>query len=144
MRRYETIYIVDPTINDEDHQEVIKKFQNLIEKEKGIFIKVDEWGKQRLAYEIKNFDKGSYILMDYCGASGITAKLERDLKLDDRILKYQTVKLADKVDPLELIRKEQEAQKESEIQEDQDLERETAVQEDDIASSDEEEVENGL
>jgi len=142
MRRYETIYIVDPTIKDEDHQGVIKKFQNLIEKEKGVFIKVNEWGKQRLAYEIKNFDKGSYILMDYCGDSGITAKLERDLKLDDRILKYQTVKLADEVDPQELMREEQEAKKGSEIKEDQDLKRETAAQKDDIASS--EEVENGL
>lgn len=142
MRRYETIYIVDPTIKDEDHQEVIKKFQNLIEKEKGVFIKVNEWGKQRLAYEIKNFDKGSYILMDYCGDSGITAKLERDLKLDDRVLKYQTVKLADQVDPQELMREEQEAKKGSEIKEDQDLEKETAAQKDDIASS--EEVKNGL
>ncbi|MBL7174295.1 MAG: 30S ribosomal protein S6 [Desulfobacteraceae bacterium] len=142
MRRYETIYIVDPTIKDEDHQGVIKKFQNLIEKEKGVFIKVNEWGKQRLAYEIRNFDKGSYILMDYCGNSGITAKLERDLKLDDRVLKYQTVKLADKVDPQELMSEEQEAKKESEIKEDQALEKETAAQKDDIASS--EEVENGL
>lgn len=142
MRRYETIYIVDPTIKDEDHQGVIKKFQNLIEKEKGVFIKVNEWGKQRLAYEIKNFDKGSYILMDYCGDSGITAKLERDLKLDDRVLKYQTVKLADKVDPQELMSEEQEAKKESEIKEDQALEKETTAQKDDIASS--EEVENGL
>ncbi len=142
MRRYETIYIVDPTIKDEDHQGVIKKFQNLIEKEKGVFIKVNEWGKQRLAYEIKNFDKGSYILMDYCGDSGITAKLERDLKLDDRVLKYQTVKLADTVDPQELMSEEQEAKKESEIKEDQDLEKETAAQKEDIASS--EEVENGL
>ena len=142
MRRYETIYIVDPTIKDEDHQEVIKKFQNLIEKEKGVFIKVNEWGKQRLAYEIRNFDKGSYILMDYCGDSGITAKLERDLKLDDKVLKYQTVKLADKVDPQELMSEEQEAKKESEIKEDQALEKETAAQKDDIASS--EEVENGL
>ncbi len=142
MRRYETIYIVDPTIKDEDHQGVIKKFQNLIEKEKGVFIKVNEWGKQRLAYEIKNFDKGSYILMDYCGDSGITAKLERDLKLDDRILKYQTVKLADKVDPQELMREEQEGKKESEIKEDQTPEKETAAQKDDIASS--EEVDNAL
>ena len=142
MRRYETIYIVDPTIKDEDHQGVIKKFQNLIEKEKGVFIKVNEWGKQRLAYEIRNFDKGSYILMDYCGDSGITAKLERDLKLDDKVLKYQTVKLADKVDPQELMSEEQEAKKESEIKEDQALEKETAAQKDDIASS--EEVENGL
>lgn len=142
MRRYETIYIVDPTIKDEDHQEVIKKFQNLVEKEKGVFIKVNEWGKQRLAYEIKNFDKGSYILMDYCGDSGITAKLERDLKLDDRVLKYQTVKLADKVDPQELMREEQEAKKGSEIKEVQDLEKETEAQKEDIASS--EEVKNGL
>jgi small subunit ribosomal protein S6 len=49
--------------------------------------------------------------MEYCADAGITTELERSLKLDDRILKYQTVKLADKVDPEELLLKEREAEK---------------------------------
>ena len=142
MRRYETIYIINPNLADDDYGDVIKKFSNLVENQKGIIIKVKEWGKQKLAYEIKKFDKGSYILMDYCGDAGVTAILERDLKLDDRVLKYQTVKLADKADPQELILKEKEAKKESEIKEDQVLQKEKETQNEEIASLNE--VTNGV
>jgi len=106
MRHYETIYIVNPNLAEEDAQGVIKKFNDLIEKHKGVIIKIQEWGTQRLAYLLKKFDKGSYVLVDYCGGPGITAELEREFKLDDRILKYQTVKLSDAVDPQELLLKE--------------------------------------
>ena len=109
MRHYETIFIVSPDLTDEDYKAVLDKFSTLIEKLKGVMIKVNEWGKQKLAYRVKKFDKGSFVLFDYCGESGLTAELGRDLKLDDRVIKYQTVKLADAVDAEGLLRKEQEA-----------------------------------
>ena len=109
MRHYETIFIVSPELTDEDYKAVLDKFSNLIEKLKGVMIKVDEWGKQKLAYRVKKFDKGSFVLFEYCGKSGLTAEFGRDLKLDDRIIKYQTVKLADAVDPEGLLQKEPEA-----------------------------------
>ena len=98
-------------LSDEDYKAVLDKFSNLIEKLKGVMIKVEEWGKQKLAYKVKKFDKGSYVLFDYCGESGLTAEFGRDLKLDDRVIKFQTVKLADTVDPEELLQKEQEAKR---------------------------------
>jgi len=149
MRRYETLYIVSPNLADEDYKEAITKFNSLIEKQKGIIVKVQEWGKQRLAYEVKKLDKGSYVLMDYCGEPGITAELERDLKLDDRVLMYQTVKVADRVDHQELMLKAKEAEKEiaeKEAQiiekEAQIIEKETAVQNDEKEEF--EEVKNGV
>ena len=63
MRHYETIYIVDPNLSDEEYGEVTKKFNNLIEKQKGVIIKTDEWGAQKLAYRVKKFDKGYYVLL---------------------------------------------------------------------------------
>jgi len=62
-------------------------------------IKVDEWGKKFLAYDVKKFDKGFYVLLNYCGEPNLISELRRDFKLDDRILKYQTIKLSDKADP---------------------------------------------
>ena len=109
MRHYETIFIVNPELTDEDYKAVLDKFSTLIEKLKGVMIKVNEWGKQKLAYRVKKFDKGYFVLFDYWGESGLTAEFGRDLKLDDRIIKYQTVKLADAVDAEGLLRKEQEA-----------------------------------
>ena len=91
----------------------MKKFRDLIDTLKGVIVKVEEWGKQKLAYQLKKFDSGFYVLMDYCGDPGITVELERNLKLDERILKYQTIQLADKADPEALIRKEEEKKEES-------------------------------
>ncbi len=110
MRYYETIYIVNPDLSEEDYQATLAKSNEVIEKQKGVVVKVREWGKQRLAYPIKKKEKGSYIVVNYCGDGGASAELERILKLDDRVLKSMTVKLEDRVDPEELLQKEKEVQ----------------------------------
>lgn len=110
MRYYETIFIVNPDLSDEEYQAVLAKTKVVIEKQKGVFVKAQEWGKQRLAYPIKKQEKGSYVLLNYCGEGGTSSELERLLKLDESVLKSMTVKLDDAVDPEELIRKEMEAQ----------------------------------
>jgi small subunit ribosomal protein S6 len=117
MRQYETIFIVNPTLVEETYREVVNKFKNSIEKQKGVIVKAEEWGTQRLAYAVKKFDRGAYVLFNYCGDAGVTSELERDLKLDDRVLKYQTVKLAEEVDPQALMAKEKEGKKEPEAKE---------------------------
>lgn len=99
MRYYETLYIINPGLSEEDCKEVVTKFNDLVEKNGGVVTKVDEWGKKTLAYAIKKHDKGYYVLLQYCGEPGITDRVKRDLKLDDRILKYQTIKLSDHADP---------------------------------------------
>ena len=103
VRHYETIYIVNPTVSDDDYGDVVNKFRGILEKHKGIIIKVEEWGKQKLAYTINKNDKGSYVLIEYCGDSDLIGLFERDLKLDERILKYQTVKLDEDIDPESLL-----------------------------------------
>jgi len=80
----------------------VAKFTDTIEKNKGVVTKVDEWGKKTLAYDIKKFDKGFYVLLQFCGEAGLTAELKREMGLDDRILKYQTIKLSDNADPEKL------------------------------------------
>ncbi|MBT3257187.1 MAG: 30S ribosomal protein S6 [Deltaproteobacteria bacterium] len=98
MRYYETLYIINPNLAEEDYRAVVAKFSDAVEKNKGVVTKVDEWGKKTLAYDIKKFDKGYYVLLQYCGEAGLTAELKRELGLDDRILKYQTIKLSDDAD----------------------------------------------
>ena len=145
MRHYETLYIVNPELDDENYKAVVDKFRDLIEKKKGVIVKLDEWGKQRLAYLVKKFDQGAYVLIDYCGGPGVTAELERDLKLDDRILKYQTVKLEDEVDPQALLQKEEEAKKETAAKEEQAKEITETAQDEKIESdASDKEVNNGI
>jgi len=117
MRQYETIFVVNPTLTEETYREAVNKLKNVIEKQKGVIVKAEEWGTQRLAYSVKKFDRGAYVLFNYCGDAGVTSELERELKLDDRILKYQTVRLAEEVDPQTLMTKEKELKKEPEAKE---------------------------
>jgi len=99
------VYIINPTLEAESLKEVVDKFSDIVNKLKGTIIEVNEWGKRKLAYEIKKFDKGYYILLDFCGLPAVVKELERNLKLDDRILKYLNIKLDEDVDPEELISK---------------------------------------
>jgi small subunit ribosomal protein S6 len=108
MRQYETIYIVNPTLDADSLKEVVTKFSDLIKKLKGYIVNVNEWGKRRLAYEVKKFDRGYYVVLNFCGLPGVVQELERSLDLDDRVLKYLTVKMGEDVDPENLISKRQE------------------------------------
>jgi small subunit ribosomal protein S6 len=112
MRHYETIYILNPNLGDEDYHGIINKFNKLIENHNGVIVKTQEWGKQRLAYAINKFNNGFYVLISFCANPDVPAELERNFKIDDNILKYQTIKMADNADPQELILKEKEASKE--------------------------------
>jgi small subunit ribosomal protein S6 len=112
MRRYETIYIVNPNVSDEEYHEISKKYNSLIENHNGVIVKTHEWGKQRMAYPVKKFYNGFYSLVDFCADPGVTAELVRNFKIDERILKHQTIKLADNADPQKLILEEKENSKE--------------------------------
>ena len=112
MRRYETIYIMTADLPEVDVSEVVEKFTKIIEGRKGIVIKVEKWGKKRLAYKIKKQGRGFYVFTDFGGVSETVSELERNLKIDDRILKYMTVVTAQNVDP-EALQKEISAAKEA-------------------------------
>lgn len=108
MNHYETMYIVSPALDDDSLKETLDKFSDLITKLKGSIVKVNEWGKKKLAYEVRRFDKGYYVVVDFCALPTMVTELERNLKLDDRVLKYLTVKIDDNIDPKELVSREKE------------------------------------
>ena len=99
MRRYETLFIVTPDSSEEDLKAVAAKIQGVVTGMNGIVASYDEQGKKKLAYSVKKQNKGYYVLMDYVGSADIVSEIERNMRLDDRVLKYLTVKLADQVDP---------------------------------------------
>lgn len=99
MRRYETLFIITPDSSDDELKTIFEKFQNVVTTRKGQILSYEEQGKKKLAYDIKKHGKGHYVQMDYLGPADIVAEVERNLRLDERILAYITVKLADSVDP---------------------------------------------
>lgn len=146
MRHYELIYIVNPNLNDEDFRELVKRYNSTIETLNGIIIKTQEWGKQRLAYRIKKFYNGVYVYVEFCAENESIAEIERNLKLDDNILKFQTVKLADQADPEELLAKEKALEKDDSVDESPQEMEETATDQEnqeDLDQKEESEEQNG-
>ena len=98
MRRYETIFIIDPDLSSEERTPLLVRIKDLIPQQGGLLIKVNEWGSQKLAYEIKKKARGYYVLLDYCGTGALVNEIERLFRIDDRILKYMSVLLEKDVD----------------------------------------------
>ncbi len=113
MRRYETVFVVNPELSEEQRQPLFDKLKGLLSEDQGMIVEFDEWGHKRLAYEIKKHTRGYYVLMDFCGDGVLVKEIERNMRLDDRVLKYMTV-LKDKTVDVEAIKAEIEAAKEQE------------------------------
>ena len=99
MRRYETIFIVRPNIAEDEIDAVINKTSSIIEGDGGIIIRIDKWGLKKLAYLIKKESQGYYVYLDYAGVPASVSEIERIFRIDDKVLKYLTIKLADSCDP---------------------------------------------
>jgi small subunit ribosomal protein S6 len=92
LKRYEVIVIVKSDLTDEDITALIERSQTIITDRKGVIAKTDKWGKRHLAYEINKQKDGYYFLIDFAGDGPIITEIERNFKIDDRILKFMTVK----------------------------------------------------
>ncbi|MGQ9919713.1 MAG: 30S ribosomal protein S6 [Desulfobacca sp.] len=92
MHRYETIFVVNPDLSDDETQNVINKFTGIISAAGGVPLKLDDWGRRRLAYKIDKFSQGYYVLVDFAAAPAGLMELERNLKIDDRIIRFLSVK----------------------------------------------------
>ena len=97
MRRYETVIIVPADLPDDEIIGLTDRYQAIITNHKGLVMKTEKWGKRKLTYEIRKHNRGFYLLIDFAGQGAVVAELERNLKIDDKILKFMTVKKDDHV-----------------------------------------------
>jgi len=97
LKRYETLFIVQSELSSEEITAIIDRYSKIITDMKGTVLKVERWGKRKLAYLIRKQARGFYILIDFAGRREIVAEVERILKFDDKVLKYMSVKLADSI-----------------------------------------------
>lgn len=93
MNRYETVCIVRPDVGDDVIKGVITKASELIAGEGGEVLKLDEWGRRRLAYPIMKKNEGYYFVLTYSSLPETSKEIERSLRLNEDVLRYQTVKL---------------------------------------------------
>jgi len=108
MRRYESVWVVNGDLPDEEVKSAIDKFSLIISSQGGTLVGLDEWGRRKLAYKIQGTTRGYYALADFAGTSETIKELERNYRIDDRIIRYLTTKKADRVN-LEALQAEIEA-----------------------------------
>lgn len=97
-REYETTYILRPNTSNEGVAEVNARIKGIIEGMGGKIIKVDNWGKRRLAYEVAKERKGIYLYWQYLASPGVVEETERNLRMLDSVIRYLTVKVDENVD----------------------------------------------
>lgn len=95
MRKYETIFILQPELSEDDIKSVTTKAQDVISAYKGECFRMDDWGIRKLAYPIKKSARGRYYYLRFDGESALIAELERRLRLDDKVLRYQSINITD-------------------------------------------------
>ena len=97
-REYETIFILRPNTPNEGVAEVNARIKGIIEGMGGKIIKVDNWGKRRLAYEVAKERKGIYIYWQYLANPGVVEETERNLRMLDNVIRYLSVKVDENID----------------------------------------------
>ena len=97
MNRYEMIYIIDTGLEETARKELIEKVSGLITANGGEIEKVDEtWGKRRLAYAIDYKTEGWYVIVTFQAPAELPRELERNLQINENVLRYLVVKLVEK------------------------------------------------
>ena len=92
MNQYEVMYVIDAALEDSARVELINRFSDLVKKNGGEIDRVDEWGKRRLAYTINYKTEGYYVLMYIKAPSELPRELERNMQINDSVLRYLVVR----------------------------------------------------
>jgi small subunit ribosomal protein S6 len=93
MRTYETIFIIHPDAVGEAYSAIVDKFKGVLNDQGCNVLKVEEWGTRKLSYTVKKQGRGSYVLVAYEAGPKVIAEFERRLRIDENIIKFQTVLL---------------------------------------------------
>ena len=88
MRKYETLFILNPSLDDEAVKANVDKFKGVIENGGGTVDNVDAWGKRKLAYEIKKVNEGYYTLINFTADSELPKELDRIFRITDSVVRH--------------------------------------------------------
>jgi len=87
---YEAVYILDPSLNEEQITALVEKFNKIVETN-GTVTEVNEWGKRRLAYPINDLMEGYYVLMTFTAAAAIPAEMDRVFRITDGVMRSMII-----------------------------------------------------
>ncbi|UCZ70986.1 30S ribosomal protein S6 [Bacillus pumilus] len=92
MRKYEVMYIIRPTVEDEAKKAVIERFNNVLTSNGAEITGTKDWGKRRLAYEINDFREGFYQIVNVQSDAAAVQEFDRLAKISDDIIRHIVVK----------------------------------------------------
>lgn len=92
MNKYESVVIIDPSVEEEKVKELSEKFTELINHD-GKVENVENHGKKKLAYEVKKNKEGYYVVFNFEASPNLIAELERNYRIMDEVIKFITVKV---------------------------------------------------
>ena len=92
MRKYETIFILHPSLDEEAVNAAVDKFKGVIENAGGVVENVDLWGKRKLAYEIEKVNEGYYTLVNFSAEPQLPKELDRLFRINDSVIRHIIVK----------------------------------------------------
>lgn len=95
MRRYETIVILKPSLGEAENQAITDRAVGIIEQFDGSMVRIDNWGLKKTAYPIDKETQGYYVYLQYAGLPAGVFEMERLFRIDEKVMKYLTVKLQD-------------------------------------------------
>jgi len=93
LNHYETVFILTPVLSDEQVKEAVQKFKDYLQKEGVELVHEENWGLRKLAYKLKNKSTGFYQLFEYKLSPEAIKNFEIQLRRDERVMRFQTVKL---------------------------------------------------
>ncbi len=92
MNKYELALVVNAKIEDEARNAVVEEIKDMITKFGGKDLKVDDWGKKKLAYEIQKMNEGNYYFIQFDAEASTPAELEQRLRIKDNVLRYLCIR----------------------------------------------------
>ena len=91
VNKYETIFVLNPNLSEEETQALVEKFKSLIESH-GEIETIDQWGKRRLAYKIEGLSEGYYVFITFSAEPTFIQELERNYRITDGVIRSLVVK----------------------------------------------------
>ncbi len=94
MRRYEVVFVLVPTLAEEEVDQAIESFTRIAQEKSAEILEVDNWGKRRLAFSVKKHEEGIYVILSLEEpAAEAVAELERRFKVTDSVIRFLTVRV---------------------------------------------------
>lgn len=92
MPFYETVFVLEPTLAEDQAEEKLKDIQSIIERKSGSIRKIERWGMRKLAYPIKHKREGMYFLVEFESGVTVVDDLEKHYRLQEFVLRYMTIR----------------------------------------------------